>query len=42
MVNFATLTPDTDAEAQHLPGAQEVAGGLLADRGYFKKQYLMD
>ena len=26
-----------------MPGAQEVAGGLLlADRGYFKKQYLMD
>lgn len=43
MINFATLTPDTDAEAQHLPEAQEVAGGLLlADRGYFKKEYLRD
>ncbi|MGK0169898.1 MAG: hypothetical protein ACI9W2_001621, partial [Gammaproteobacteria bacterium] len=43
MVNFATLTLDTDAQAQHLPDAQEVAGGLLlADRGYFKKRYLMD
>ena len=42
-VNFATLTPDTDAEAQHLPDAQEVAQGfLLADRGYFKEKYLMD
>lgn len=43
MVNFATLTPDTEAEAQHLPAAQDVAEGLLiADRGYFKKEYLKD
>jgi len=43
MVNFATLTPDTEAEGQHLPAAQDVAEGLLiADRGYFKKEYLKD
>lgn len=35
------LSPDSSAERQFLPEAQEVAGGLLlADRGYFSRAYL--
>lgn len=35
------LTPDTDSEAQYLPPAEELTSCLLmADRGYFKKDYL--
>jgi hypothetical protein len=43
VMNRVVLSPDSSAERQFLPDAQEVAGGLLlADRGYFSRDYLRD
>ena len=37
------LTPDTDSEAQYLPGADTLENCLvMGDRGYFKKAYLRE
>jgi hypothetical protein len=37
------LTPDTDSEAQYLPGAETLENCLvMGDRGYFKKAYLRE
>ena len=41
MVNRVELSPDSSAEVQFLPPANELAGELLlADRGYFTTEYL--
>ena len=40
-VSTVTLTPDTAAERPHLPSPQTLCGDLLlADRGYFDREYL--
>jgi len=40
-MNAVVLSPDSAAERQFLPEAREVVGGLLlADRGYFSREYL--
>lgn len=42
-VEEVTLTEDTASERAHLPSPEELRGDLLlADRGYFEKQYLAD
>lgn len=41
MANRVVLSPDSSAERQFLPEAEDVAGGLwLGDRGYFAKGYI--
>ena len=43
VMNSVVLSPDSSAERQFLPAAEELAGGLLlADRGYFGRAYLRD
>ena len=42
-VEEVTLTPDTASERAHLPSPGALRGDLLlADRGYFEKEYLAD
>ena len=42
-VEAVTLTEDTASERAHLPSPEELRGDLLlADRGYFDKEYLAD
>ena len=42
-VEAVTLTEDTASERAHLPSPKELRGDLLlADRGYFEKEYLAD